>query len=201
MAIGDPYVTFTELKDYAQINDGVDDAVLEQVTRAASRGIERWCRRQFNDAGSATPRVFTVTDRSRLQVDDFSTLTGLVVATDTTNNGSFATTVANSSFLAWPANGVLDGVPGYPFTRLDMFTSSWPVYGTAVQVTARWGWDEVPPEVVQATLIKATRVFRRRYAPDGLIGQGDFVFRVNQQSDPDVVDLLAPLRRIVFGVA
>jgi hypothetical protein len=201
VAIGDPYVTFAELKDYAQISDGVDDAVLEQVAGAASRGIERWCRRQFNDAGTVSPRVFRVTDRTRLQVDDFSTLTGLVVATDTTNNGSYATTVANSSFLAWPPSGVLDGVSGYPFSRLDMRTSWWPVFGTAVQVTARWGWAAVPPEVVQATLIKATRVFRRRYAPDGLIGAGDFVFRVNQQMDPDVVDLLAPLRRVVFGVA
>jgi hypothetical protein len=207
MALGDAYITVDELKDYAQIRDAIDDAALEQVTRAASASVENFCHRQFNDAGVATARVYDVTDPWYLRVDDFSTLTGLVVKTDTGNNGGYATTVT-TSVVAHPLNGVRDGVPGWPFYELVMsqLKFPWPTWivnpaGPLVQVTAQWGWAAVPPEVKQATLIKAARVFGRRYSTNGVIGAGDFVFRVSRESDPDVVDLLTPLKNPTVAIA
>lgn len=207
MALGDPYVTTDDALKYAQVNDSIDDALMEQITRGVSRGIEAYCRRQFNDAGSATAREFDVFDRWRLDVDDFSTLTGLVVKTDTGNNGGFATTIdATTNLTAYPLNGTKNGVPGFPFEYLMMSNTqpSWPVWisnpnGPLVQVTAQWGWAKVPPEVMQACLIKCARILGRRYATGGAVGAGDFVFAVTGD-DRDVVDLLRPLRRGV-GIA
>jgi hypothetical protein len=199
MALGDPYCTVEELKDYAQVTDSVDDTVLTQITQAVSNSINDFCHRQFNDAGAATPRAYDVYDPWYLRVDDFSTLTGLVVKTDTGNNGGYATTV--SSYVARPLNGVVDGVPGNPFNELYMARTAppWPTwmpnpYGPLVQVTARWGWASVPPEVKQACLIKCAKVFKRRYSIDGVVGTGDFAFRVSRFEDPDVAELLEPLR-------
>lgn len=207
MALGDPFVTTDELKDYAQIRDAVDDATLEQITRAASSAVRLFCGRDFNDAGTPSARAYDVTDPWYLRVDDFSTTAGLVVKTDTGNNGGYATTVT-TSVAAYPLNGVRNGVPGWPYNELQMARTAtpWPTwmsnpFGPLVQVTARWGWAAIPAEVKQATLIKASRVFARRYSINGVIGTGDFVFRVSNQDDPDVISLLSPLRRDVAVIA
>jgi hypothetical protein len=207
MALDDAYISVDELKDYAQVRDAVDDASLEQVTRAASHGIEDFCGRQFNDAGSATARVYNVSDPWYLRVHDFSTLAGLVVKTDTGNNGTYATTVT-TAVTAYPLNGVRNGQTGWPYYELTMSRTQfpWPTWvshpaGPLVQVTARWGWASVPPEVKQATLIKASRVFGRRYSTNGVVGAGDFVFRVSREADPDVVEMLSGLRLDFAAVA
>jgi hypothetical protein len=199
MALGDPYCNSEELKDYAQITDSVDDTILTQITVAVSNSINDFCRRQFNDAGSATPRTFDVYDPWYLRVDDFSTVTGLVVKTDTGNNGGYATTV--TAFTPYPLGGISNGVTGQPYNELVMARTAppWPTwmpnpYGPLVQVTARWGWTAVPPEVKQACLIKCSKVFKRRYSIDGVVGVGDFAFRVSRFEDPDVAELLMPLR-------
>lgn len=198
MAILDPYITLGELKEYAQVTDSVDDDdVLERIMRGVSRGINRFCHRQFNDAGTVSARTYWPTDPYCVDVDDFSTSTGLIVKTDTGDDGLYATTLPNTYNLL-PLNGIIDGEPGYPFNRIRLHssaTSTFPLTSKrpGVQVTARWGWAAVPPEVQQACLIMSTRVFRRRFAPDGLVGQGDFVFRVSREKDPDVVQMLAPL--------
>jgi hypothetical protein len=207
MALGDAYITVDETREYAQIRDGADDVAIAQVNRAVSRGVDDFCQRQFNDAGVVSARVFDVYDPWYLRVDDFSTLTGLIVKTDSSNNGGYASTVT-TSVVAYPLNGVRNGVPGWPYNELVMAQTAfpWPTWipnpvGPLVQVTARWGWPAVPPEVKQAALIKAARVFGRRYSTNGIVGTGDFVFRVTREADPDVVDLLSPLRRDVAAIA
>ena len=202
MALTDPYVSLPELKEYTSIPDNVDDAVLEQVTRAVTRQASRYARRNFNDAGTVSARVYNVYDPWYLRVDDFSTVTGLIVKTDLGNNGTYSTTIANANVTPYPLNGIRDGVPGFPFNELRMSRTQpmWPVWmpnpvGPLVQVTAQWGWAAVPPEVKQACLIQCANVFGRRYSPGGLAGQGDFVFRVSTLPlDPTASALLDPFR-------
>jgi hypothetical protein len=191
MALGDQYVTTDELRDYCQIADSVDDQSLQRVARAVSNGVEEYCRRQFNDAGSASARVFYPASLNHVVVDDFSTITGLLVKT----GDSFGTTLTN--FTLEPLNGVEHGRPGFPFRKIRLYGSTFTTSTDrkpTVQVTARWGWTAVPDDVKQACLIKGAKVFKRRYSLDGVVGQGDFVFRVSRYEDPDVVDLLCDFK-------
>lgn len=202
MPLGDAYVTLGELKDHCQIPDTVDDTALTRVSKAISRGLERYTGRQFNDAGTPSARVFTADAGRAMYVDDFSTVTGLLVDVDNDGDGVFEQSVPAADFLTHPLGGVVNGVPGFPFFRLTLRRPAltWlPCDEGAVQVTARWGWTTVPDDVKSAALIKAARLFGRRYSVNGLIGQGEFVFRVTRNADPDVVELLAPYRRMVIG--
>ena len=48
-------------------------------------------------------------------------------------------------------------------------------------------WPEVPATVHQAALIQAHRIFKRKDAPEGMMGFADFgVVRMQGKLDPDV---------------
>ena len=179
MALGDPYISVNDLKAHSNITDVDDDLYLGALVKAVSRGIEAFCGRQFNDAGTATARKFRPSSSQRVRVDDFHDVDGLVVAVD----GQTRT-----DYELEPLNGTRNGVPGWPYESLVFDTH----VGNDVTVTARWGWAGVPADVKQAALIQAARIFGRRYSTHGLVGQGDFVFRVSIRPDPDVSMMLAP---------
>lgn len=178
MALGDPYISVAELAEHVNIGDATDDAYMTSLVSAVSRGIEAHCGRQFNDAGSTSTRKYRPSSAYRVRVDDFHTTAGLIVVTDGT---------PTTGYELEPLNGLRNGVP-WPY---DAIVLDRPV-GGLVEVTARWGWPSVPLDVRQATLIQAARIFGRRYSVNGLIGQGDFVFRVSIKPDADVMALLAP---------
>jgi hypothetical protein len=209
MALGDPYATPDDVVAYCGIADTFDDVTIEQVTRAVTGQINAFTHRQFNDAGTATARVFDVHDPWYLRVDDFSTTTGLVVKTDTGNNGGYGSTLTPGTYTPYPLNGVIDGEPGYPFHALVLSKVQlpWPTWipnpaGPLVQVTAQWGWAAVPAEVRQAALIQCAKVFGRKFSANGVVGQGDFLFRVSTLPiDPDAAALLAPLRVDAVAIA
>lgn len=197
MALGDPYVTAEELKEYAKVGDSVDDILIGQVVNAVSRSIERNLGRQFNDAGSATARTFYPARYDCVRVDDFSTTTGLVVKSDTANDGTFGTTISSSYYTAWPLDGIVDGQTGHPFREVLLHNGQrFVTYGQrpTVQVTARWGWTAVPADIKQATYIQAARVLSRRESVHGVLGAGDFVVRVDSRLDPDVAEMIRHYR-------
>lgn len=197
MALGDSYATLTELKARLDIADTTDDDRLTASLATASREIEAWCGRQFNDAGSASARVFPAARTGLLTVDDFSTTTGLVVATDFGDDGTYETTWAASDYQAEPLNGVVAGQPGWPYWRLRAVAArEFPVGNLrpSVQVTAQWGWAAVPAAVKEACLVTASELFKLGDAPFGVAGFGEFgPIRVRMNSR--AVSLLAPYRR------
>ena len=196
MALADAYITAAELKSQAHITDTADDTEITAVTLAVSRSIERYCSRQFNDAGSATARTYATSYSDCVRVDDFHTVTGLVVKSDTGLDGNYATTISSSNYDVWPFNGVIDGQPGHPYREIRLHTGATFLTGgrPTVQVTAQWGFAAVPADVKQAALIQGARVFGRRYSHNGIVGAGDFAFRVSNQLDPDVQELLRHYR-------
>src|SRR4051812_19276049 len=107
MAIGDPYATYVELKDYLKLTDAGSqyDARLTDAVNTASREIERLCGRQFNKETVATARVYvpglgntekvpygTTAMLKRCNVDDFWTESGLIIETDASGDGTFEST-------------------------------------------------------------------------------------------------------------
>lgn len=191
------YATSAELKAQLGITDAVDDTAIASVLTAASKAVREHCGRDFSPAGAAVARLYAPNDDTCIEVDDVSTLTGLVVKTDDNDDGTFETTwTITSDFIVAPHNALADDEP---VTRLAAVGSRGFPVGTmrpTVQVTASFGWVAVPADVKRATLIKAARLFRRKDTPEGVAGGGDFgVVRISRWEDPDVAMLLAPYVR------
>lgn len=201
MALGDNYATVAELKKRLAVNDVEDDSILESAVITASRSVENYTNRQFNDAGTTSARVYYQTDIVCVETDDFSTTTGLIVQTDPAGDGSFSTTWSAADYQLLPLNGIVGGTPGYPYnritavgSRLFLFPQVWYTLRRApVRVTARWGWASVPAEINQATLILAEELAKAKDAPFGVAGFSEFgVVRVRQ--NPKIKDLLNDYR-------
>lgn len=60
-----------------------------------------------------------------------------------------------------------------------------------VQVTATWGWDYVPPEVQQASLMMCVDIYRSRETPWGMAGSNETGLQ-RIQANPFIVELLRP---------
>ena len=199
MALGDSYASLADIKARLGIgvSDTTDDSKLTAALAVASRGIERTCNRQFNDAGTPSARVFQTRDWYRAEVDDFSTTTGLVIETDEADDGGYEATWQAGDSQLEPLNGVVAGEPGWPYwiivateTRFFVRFARW----AQIRVTARWGWAAVPAPIQEATLIAAEDIFKLKDAPWGVAGYGEFgPMRVRQ--NPMVMNLIAPYRR------
>ncbi len=196
MALGDPYIVSDDLFGWGQLPLGEEDVPLvDAVCAAASRGVNTHCGRQFNrSTGAATSRVYEAVSSQLVLIDDVHSLTGLVVEHGL--NDSWSTITSN--VVAWPLNGVVDGVDGWPYHYLRPRVGSWLEYSrgapTVRVTTDSWGWAALPDDVVLATKLVAARYLTRRDAHNGLIGFGESVIRVSQYEDPDAVRLLAPYR-------
>lgn len=201
MAVGDPYVSIADVKSELAISDAVDDVEIAVAVDAASEWVTSWCGRDFNVADSVSARVFYPSTRHRVAVDDIASTSGLVVAIDQGNDATYETTVAATMYQLEPVNGLVAGRSGWPYTSVRLVQSlHFPAYAdrrAPVQITALWGWPSVPAAVKKATLIMASRLFKRRLSPEGILGglEGFGAVRVGTRLDPDVEMLLAPYRR------
>lgn len=203
MALGETYATLADLKAYLGITDTVDDTKLNDALATASRGIEKYVDRQLNQAGVVSPRVYYPQDRCLLEVDDFHTAAGLIVKTDDDNDGVYETTWSSSDYQLEPLNGIVDGMDGWPYSRIRAVDSRWfPTCSrrASVQVTADWGWSAVPAPVKQACLIIAAETHKLKDAPFGVAGFGDFG-PVRVRDNPMAAAKLAPYRRNAVMVA
>ena len=183
------YITATQLAAYLRVVDDLDDAELAVWATAASRAVDKRCNRQFGhtDAPSARtyrrPAVYDVESRLwLLEIDDVQDVTGLTV------NG---TPYADSGAVLLPDNAEADGKP---YERLGF--TDYP--GSPVVVAADvWGWLEVPPQVIGACKLQASRWNTRRESPYGIAGSPDAgsEMRLLARLDPDVSTTLTGLSR------
>lgn len=185
------YAERATIKEHLNIeaDDTTRDGLLDQALAAASRGIDRDTGRRFWLDPEAVQRTFNPAgktvcdgDGERLLVNDIGSITGLVL--EAGSGGSWA---AVTGYETAPDNALLDG---RPITSLLRTSGSWGTGTARVRVTARWGWPAVPDEVVQATLIQASRLYRRKDSPEGVTGSADWgVIRLSR-IDPDVYGLV-----------
>lgn len=204
MALGDPYATLALLKTRLGITDTTDDTALTAALASASRSIEKYCGRQFNDAGSASARVYyPCSSRLAGRLDDFSTTSGLVVKVDTADSGTFDTTLTATDYQPEPLNGIVDGESGWPFWRIRVVSgTTFPTSSrrAPLQVTARWGWTAVPTPVADACLILAEEDFKMKDSPFGVGGYSQFgIIRV--RDNPMAARILMPYKRDALMVA
>lgn len=192
--IGTAYASLPELKIRLGISDSNDDTRLTEALSVASDSVERFTRRQFNDAGAASARSYRPVHRSLAIVDDFHT--GLLVKTDEDDDGTYEVTWDTADYELEPADGVVDGDTGWPWWRIRAVeTKTFPrLRRRSVQVTAQWGWAAVPAPVKEATLVLAEDLWKLADTPFGVGGFGDFG-RIKARQNPHVAMLLAPFRR------
>lgn len=190
------YASVAELRRRMSISDGASDDELLAALQSTSREIDKFCGRRFYSDPTASARVFYPDTPCLARVDDFHTSTGLVVAVDYGDDGTYETTLAASEFQLEPLNGVVDGEAGWPYNRIrTLLGRTFPTasHRAPVQVTAKWGWASVPDPVKQACLILAGETFKLAEAPWGVANMDQFgPIRVRQ--NPLAMSKLGPYR-------
>ena len=199
------YATVSELREELgdTVTQNLSVTLLEKAVLATSRAIDEWCGRRFWLDATPTSREFSpAPGTTTMPVPDIGSKTGLVMKTGRNGNGTYAETVDPQSYLLAPLDADANG-GAYSWTRI--ITSGWEfpyprITGwPTIQVTARWGWSQIPAPVNEACIIKAVSLFKRKEAPWGIAGFSDYgPVRITQR-DGDVIDLLADFERVGFG--
>lgn len=204
MAITNGYCTLEQLK--AQIGDDsdvLDTTLLERAIEAASRNIDAFCGRRFWIDGAVQTRKYRPTEPDIAWVHDIATTTGLVVTTDSSADGTYATSwTIGTDFELEPLGAEFDGA-AYAWWRIVVIGTQYRFPLSAriapLRVTAKFGWSDVPTDVEEACLMRATALFKRKESPQGVAGFDGFgAVRVSKM-DPDVTSLLQPYMRNSVG--
>ena len=130
------YVALSTLKSALGITGSTDDDFLNLAIDAAEQGIDDLCGRVFTAAGSTSARTYRASPYLAV-TDDISTLTGLVVKTDTAADGTFDTTWASTDYQVEPLNNLVKGRAVFNLRAVGDYT--FPVYGdglASLEVTA-----------------------------------------------------------------
>ena len=198
MAITNGYATLAQVKAALRITDSIDDSLLELAIESASRAIDQYTNRNFYNAGPAV-RYYAPTDSLNVDIDDMVSLVTLQTMSD--DEPVFDTTWGSDDYQLEPLNGIADGIAqpynhiravgDYTFLTLDNEAT--------IKVTAVWGWATTPIQITQATVIQASRIYKRLDSPLGIISGELGSMRIGSRLDPDVAQLVDSLRRIRFA--
>ena len=193
MAITQGYATLLDVKNALRITDSLDDSLLETAIESASRMVDGFTARTFTNAGTAI-RNFAATDGINLIIDD---AIEVIEVASTDEIGSTYTIWKPTDYQLEPLNDRVDGLYS-PYTGIRAVGDfTWPVVDqqALVRITAVYGFPAIPSAVKQATIIQASRLFKRLDSPLGVLGMGDMgAIRVSRFLDSDVEQLLMPYK-------
>ena len=187
MPITNGYVTLADVKAELRLTTATDDTRLERCVETASRFIDLLAGRVFyalgvsvsEVAGTGTDTIF-IRDSANVTLVQES-LTGL------------------SAYVTVPASGwYTPFVDDRPITRIIRSLGAVWARGGRVRVTSNLQWPSPPKPIETATLIEAVRLFKRPDSPEGVLA-GDFGAARLSRVDPDVLALVRPYKRRVFG--
>ena len=194
MAITNGYCSLADVKGALRITDTVDDSLLELAVESASRQIDGHCERVFYN--EVETRIFTPSDSYVCIIDDVASLTTLKTSSDA--DGVFDITWQTGDYQLEPLNGKSGGLvtPATQIRAVGDYTFPVDAQDATVQVTGTFGWSAVPTAVRQASILLASRQYKRYDSPLGVTGFGDLgVIRVSN-IDPDIAKLLEPFMRV-----
>ncbi len=170
------YLTLAEFKARLGTVTTADE-VLEDYVETASRQIDDWTGRAFYPTTAAS-RTFAAWD-GFVEISDAQVITSV--------------TDGNGTIIAAADYRIEDGMLGVPAARLH---SGYFVGGDLVTIVGNWGWLVAPAPVKEATAIQATRLWKRKDAPFGIVGSAEFgTLRSLGKIDPDVAELVRPYVR------
>ena len=199
MAISNGYSTLAEVKAALRITDSIDDSLLEMAIESASRLVDAYCARSFYNAGTAS-RYFVADTDWLTYIDDAITITE--IATDASADGTYDVVWQADDYQLEPLNGRVDGLV-WPYNAIRAIGDyTFLIWGgeALVKVTATWGFSAIPTAIKQATIIQASRIFKRLDSPLGVLSSPDLGFiRVGSRLDPDVSQLVESYRIVKFA--
>jgi len=200
LAITNGYCTLADVKAALRISDTVDDALLENSVNAASRMIDQYCNRYFYSGSVGEIRYYKANDGFTCWIDDAISVSEL--KTSSTDPLIYDTTWAAEDYQLLPANRIANGAY-YPITGLSATDNYlFPVWAdiALVKVTGQFGWNAIPDSIKFATIIQASRLFKRLESPLGVAGVSDIgIMRVGANIDGDVAQLINPFRLLRTG--
>lgn len=186
------YVTPSAFRGSVNMPDGVGDDDIERALAAASGAVEEMTQRRFWMDPADVTRIYTAQTQRLCMVDDLAVLTSVTVD---------GTALDLADVLREPANANADGKP---YLWLTSRRNAFVVDDQAVQVTGRFGWPEVPPQVEQFVQIVAAKLVKRtREAPFGMVNPSGLEGQAIRlaREDPDTMLLVKRLSRNVPVVA
>jgi hypothetical protein len=200
LAITNGYCTLADVKAALRITDAIDDALIESSVNSASRMIDQYCNRYFYSGSPGEVRYYQASDGFICLIDDLQTLTEL--KTSSTDPLIFDTTWQSGDYQLMNPNQRSNGsyAPYYSITATDNYL--FPVWAemALVKVTGTFGWATVPDSIKFATIIQASRLFKRLESPLGVAGVSDMgIMRVGSNIDGDVAQLINPFRLLRTG--
>jgi hypothetical protein len=194
------YCTLADVKAALRIQDTVDDLLLENSINAASRMIDQYCNRFFYSGSAGEVRYFKANDGFTCWIDDAQSISE--VKTSATDPVIYDTTWTVDDYQLLPNNRLSNGAY-YPITSIIATDNLlFPVWAdiALVKVTGQWGWESVPDSIKFATIIQASRLFKRLESPLGVAGVSDIgIMRVGSNIDGDVAQLINPFRLLRTG--
>ena len=200
---GGLYVSAVELKATLSLSGQTfADPDVNAAISAASRSLDAMCGRRFwADPDTTSVRLYTPDSYRRLMIDDLIDLSALKVDQD--GDGTFEETwTVGTDFMLEPPNAPYDK-PVRPYESAVIRKTArkyFPVdLEQSVQVTGRFGWIAVPPEIEQAATILAAQLLKRsREAPFGIVAFGGLdaggAIRI-ARTDPTIANLVTPYIR------
>lgn len=194
MPISNGYATLAQVKSALRITDSVDDSLLEQAIESASRRIDGYCGRWFYKTAQTAILCYPF-DYYNVPVQDIAN-TSVTVAVSTQGNGVYDQTWTQGvDYQLEPLNASLNSKPYNNIMAIGGKTFPIQLQPNVpyVQVTAQWGWQNVPIDVTQACVLLSIRQFARLNAALGIVGFNDMAIQV-KAVDPDVRDLLNQYR-------
>jgi hypothetical protein len=168
VAIGDSYATAAEYRARINKADIADDTTIGEQLKAVSHYIDQRCRRKdgFNQSASVEARLFDGNGKARVWLrdsggvaHDIATTTGLIVKCDLNGDYDVAdsgeTLTINTHFWVYPDNAAVGSDPR-PYQALELVptnsvTTFWPLQRRAIEVTAKFGFPEVPEAIKELT--------------------------------------------------
>lgn len=163
---------------------------------AAEAWVNSYCQRQFIVASTATTRTFRPSGSGTVDVGDFTELSsvtadGTAIDLDDVEAGGASISITGEAL---------------PYTSVRYITGGvwWPQWTGprySIEVTAKWGWAEIPAPVQMATLICAKDIAKSRDISFGIAGFTEYA-GVRAKPNDQVAALLAPYRRAgSWGIA
>lgn len=208
------YTTVTEVKAVmpdTSWSTSYDGLLTTLITRA-SRSIDLFTGREPGSysVSTNTTRYFNGSGLREQWIDEIAEVSTVAVAetgvVDGANgSGGTYTTWATSDYFLWPYNASQFNRP-YQRLDLDQLNGSkqvWYHFPKAIKITGKWGYattTNLPPEIVQTTIIQTARWFKRgqqAFQDTGAIvelGQ----LRYTKALDPDVAEMIMHLRKVAI---
>lgn len=208
MAIVNGYASLVELRQRLDINSAEHNEQMERAIEAASRLIDRMTGRRFY--ANAGTRYYTPDNGLRLIVDDIAVTSGAAlitsIKTDDDWDGVYETTWAASDYYLLPDNhGEIDR-PVFEIEVNPNGRYAWPTgVRRGVEIVGTFGWsiDGNPPtDIIEATLLAASQLFKRRdtiYGVSGTPALGVVTVQTRMTRDAHFMDLITPYRRRVLS--